>query len=506
MPHLLAAARLLSWCVVLTFLLPSIEVASGQRAPGGDFSATNMTTVRRLTLNQKGEGYRGIWYAARVPREEVPLRYSGGMGTFCAKHQPFAIYRPEVNKTFFCFGGAPSRNDVHLLHMVAFYDHATGEVSRPTIVLDKQTSDARDNPVISIDKEGFIWLFSSSYARSRPSYIHRSTRPYDIDQFELVTPVRQTKGRERVIDNFSYAQVLYQPEVGVSCFFTRYDDPVIRTSYFMSSSDGVNWEHYLPIGAIDRGHYQIGAVTDGKVATMMNYHPLASGIDGRSNLYYIESIDRGKTWRSASGEPVTVPMSSPRNRALVLNTEEQNRLVFLKDLKFDDQGNPLLLYVTSHHHHHGPAGDPREWALSRFVDGQWRHSTITTCDHNYDYGSLDVHTKPWRLVATTDPGPQPGYTGGEIVFWTSDDQGQTWQKERPITIGSRVNQNYPRLAIDAHPDFLAFWTDGNPLRVSPSQLYFCNAKGEVFRLPPRMEQDRAKPERIDMTLDSTVAR
>ncbi len=465
-----------------------------------------MTTVRRLTLNEKGEGYRGIWYAIRVPDEEVPYKYSGGMGTYCAKHQPFAIYRPEVNKTFFCFGGAPSRNDVHLLHMVSYYDHATGEVPRPTIVLDKQTSDAHDNPVMSVDSAGHIWLFSASHGAARPSFVHRSTRPYDIDEFELVTPVRQEHGRERVIDNFSYMQVLHQPEVGFSCFFTRYRAPVGRTSYFMASTDGVTWDNYQPLGAIDQGHYQIGAVTKGKVATMMNYHPNNKGIDGRTNLYYLESIDRGRTWRSAEGKPVVVPMTSSRNPALVHDYEQEGRLIFIKDLKFDDQGNPLLLYVTSSHFHHGTQGDPRTWTLSRFVDGQWNHSTITTSDHNYDYGSLDIRTKPWRLVAATDPGPQPGYTGGEIVFWTSDDEGQTWIKERPITAGSRVNQNYPRLAIDAHPDFLALWADGNPLRVSPSQLYFCNAKGEVFRLPARMETDRARPERVEMAREATAAR
>ena len=48
-------------------------------------------------------------------------------------------------------------------------DHA-----QPTILLDKQTSDAHDNPVLAVDDAGYIWIFSTSHGRSRPSFVHRS--------------------------------------------------------------------------------------------------------------------------------------------------------------------------------------------------------------------------------------------------------------------------------------------------------------------------------------------
>ena len=38
--------------------------------------------------------------------DEYAYKYSGGLGTYCAKHQPFAVHCPEVEKTFFCYGGA----------------------------------------------------------------------------------------------------------------------------------------------------------------------------------------------------------------------------------------------------------------------------------------------------------------------------------------------------------------------------------------------------------------
>jgi len=75
---------------------------------------------------------------------------------YCAKHKPFSVYCDKVKKTFFCYGGTTKTSNTHLMHMVSYYDHSTGMVPRPTILLDKGTSDAHDNPLISIDDEGYI--------------------------------------------------------------------------------------------------------------------------------------------------------------------------------------------------------------------------------------------------------------------------------------------------------------------------------------------------------------
>ena len=143
------------------------------------------------TLNQKANGYRGIWYMNQPSGDEYVYKYSGGLGTYCAKHKPFAIYCEAVNRTFFCYGGTTEDSNRKLLHMVSYFDHASGTVPRPTILLDKKTDDAHDNPVISMDNEGYLWVFSTSHGRSRPSFIHRSKRPYDIDEFELVEASRR---------------------------------------------------------------------------------------------------------------------------------------------------------------------------------------------------------------------------------------------------------------------------------------------------------------------------
>ena len=124
-----------------------------------------------LSALPKDDGYRGIWYSNQRQNVEYVYKYSGGLGTYCSSHNPFAIYRKEVNKTFFCYGGtrdsgAGAKKGRTLLHMVSYYDHATGTVPRPTILLDKKTDDAHDNPVISIDAMNFAVLARGAAATS----------------------------------------------------------------------------------------------------------------------------------------------------------------------------------------------------------------------------------------------------------------------------------------------------------------------------------------------------
>ena len=82
-----------------------------------------------------------------------------------------------------------------------------------------------------------------------------------------------------------------------------------------------------------------------------------------------------------------------------------------------------------------------------------------------------------------------------MVLWTSADQGATWTKVKQLTRDSRFNHTYARRPVHAHPDFYAFWTDGNPLEPSASRLYFTDRDGtQVWVLPETLENDFAQPE------------
>jgi len=77
------------------------------------------------------------------------------------------------------------------------------------------------------------------------------------------------------------------------------------------------------------------------------------------------------------------------------------------------------------------------------------------------------------------------------------DEGKNWKKVRNITKNSLRNHSYARRPLNAHPDFYAFWADGNADQFSESKLYFCNKKGDkVWVLPYDMTSEFAKPESV----------
>jgi len=447
-----------------------------------------------VTLNRKEDGYRGIWYMNQPSGDEYVYKYSGGLGTYCAKHQPFAVYRPEVHKTFFCYGGAPADNPRRLLHMVSYFDHVTGRVPRPTLLLDKRTTDAHDNPVISVDAAGYIWIFSTSHGTSRQSYIHRSKRPYDIDQFECIAATKLESGQPVSMTNFSYFQAWHVPKKGFQAFFTRYGYPAARTICHMSSPDGVHWSEWQRLAAIHEGHYQISAVASDRAGSAFNFHPKGKGLNWRSNLYYVETRDGGRTWQTAEGKPLALPLVEPRNPSLICDYQAQNLNVYLKDIQFDLDRHPVILFLTSRGYESGPKNDPRTWTTARWTGEEWILRPAMCSDNNYDMGSLYIEADGvWRIIAPTETGPQPFNPGGEVAMWRSLDQGATWAKIRQLTMSSQRNHTYVRRPVQAHPDFYALWADGHGRQPSESCLYFCNRDGDVRQLPRQMTGDSAAP-------------
>ncbi len=438
----------------------------------------------------KDDGYRGIWYFNQPTQDEFRYKYSGGFATYPQQHAPIAIYSKEANKTFFCYGGTVKGRQ-ELLHMVSYYDHATGMVPRPTILLNKQTEDAHDNPTISIDSAGHIWIFSSSHGTVRPSFIHRSRKPYSVDEFELVSTT-----------NFSYTQPWYFSGEGFLFLHTRYRGTTARDTrsgralFFMTSPDGVRWTPPTEVAFIHLGSYQISWPWKNKLGTAFDVHPPPLGLNERTNLYYMETADFGRTWKSVDGRSIELPLKDEKNPALVRDYRSEKLLVYLKDLNYDAAGRPVIVYLTSRGYEPGPKSGPRTLMAARWTGRQWQFSKLGETDHNYDHGSLYIEPGRWRFIGPTGAGPQPHGTGGEVEEWTSADEGATWKRTRALTSGSRFNHTYVRRPLNAHPDFYAFWADGDALAESESRIYFANSRGEVFRLPAVMRADYERPERV----------
>lgn len=437
--------------------------------------------------NSTVDGYRGIWFTIRQGHEYGD-KYSGGLGTYTMKHIPLAVYAPEVNKTFFVYGGAPQDGELYLQCMVGCYDHNTGLLQKPRVVYDKGQNgvlDPHDDPTIQIDKDGHIWVFVAGRSTKRHGIRLRSTKPYDITSFAYVNE-----------DFMAYPQIFYDNDKGFFLFFTRYDG--VRQIFYRTSKDGVRWSDYTKIASIKEGdekksgHYQISNMYGTKLCTAFNRH-INGNVDTRTSIYFVQSEDWGQTWTTIDGQPVELPITERFDKTLVRDYQSAGRNCYIKDVNFDSEGNPVILYLTSDNHIAGPEGGVRQWHTLHWNGKEWIESQFTTSTHCYDSGSIYTDGKEWTILIPSDPGPQYWGTGGEIVRWVSRNEGKSWKKDEVLTHDSARNHGYVRRPQDAHDGFYGFWADGNPDKVSPSRLYFCTKDGKVYMMPYEMNDEWCAP-------------
>jgi hypothetical protein len=211
----------------------------------------------------------------------------------------------------------------------------------------------------------------------------------------------------------------------------------------------------------------------------------------------LQSDDLGKTWQTIDGKPVQIPLTDVENDAIIRNYEKEGKEVYLSDLDFDSDGNPVILVIVSGNPDPGPDAGLKNWfVISRKV-GTWNFNKVCESTHNFDRGSIHIEGSEWKVIGPTEQGPQLYGTGGEVALWISRNGGVEWQKVTNVTIHSINNNSFVRHPLNAQKDFFALWTDGNANELSKSYIYFTNEKcDKVWMLPYDMKEDFRKPVRI----------
>lgn len=432
--------------------------------------------------NPKIDGYKGIWYSSG-PNTKYGYRFSGGVSTFGSRHRPIAIYSPKARKTFFVYGGTTNAEEQHLLIMISYFDHRSHMVPKPVIVYDKMgVKEPYDNASLSIDDEGILWVFVSGYLRTRPGMIFRSTKPYSIDAFEMVREIEMISPQPWWIGSEGFLMFYSKLSKGLELWCA-------------SGTDGKSWADEQRLASMG-GSMQISDVCQGRIVTVFNYFPKGD-IDRQTNLYFLQSDDMGKTWKTVDGKPVRIPLVDVENDAMIRNYEKDGKEVYLSDMDFDSEGNPVILVIISGNPYPGPGTGLKDWFVISRKDGEWVFNKVCESTHNFDRGSIHVEGSDWKVIGPTEPGPQKFGTGGEIALWISRNRGAEWQKVTDVTINSINNNSFVRHPLNAQKDFFALWTDGNANELSKSYIYFTNEKcDKVWMLPYDMKEDFRKPVRI----------
>ena len=147
--------------------------------------------------------------------------------------------------------------------------------------------------------------------------------------------------------------------MGFLFLHTRYESGR-RFLHWMTSPDGREWSEPHRLARAAMGHYQISWRHGQTVGTAFNVHPEPVGLNARTNLYYIQTDDGGRLVAAPpTASPAELPVTAFDHPALVHDYETEGLLVYLKDLQFDEQGRPVILYLTSKGYDSGPANGPR---------------------------------------------------------------------------------------------------------------------------------------------------
>ena len=292
------------------------------------------------TRKPKDDGYRGIWFTLGQYSDKPYAKrfwdygdkYSGGLGTYTAKHVPIAVYAPEVKKTFFCYGGA-KEGKRYLYNMISYYDHEKDRVPRPTIIHDKKgVDDPHEDSSMTIDETGHIWVYVAGRGGRRPGFVYRSMKPHDIEHFERISS-----------DEICYPQPFAVAGAGILELFTKYTG--VRELYWnFRKPDGSRGKDQKLAGM--GGQYQTSFQRGKRIVTAFNRHPGGS-CDKRTDLYYLETRNLGKSWQTIDGTTISPPLVNPKNPALIKAYSDENRLVYLNSVTLDNDGNPVILVVTS---------------------------------------------------------------------------------------------------------------------------------------------------------------
>lgn len=422
-----------------------------------------------------GDGYKGIWFSLNQIHNGLD-KYSGGLGTFTAKHIPLAVYSDKVNKTFFVYGGVSDSTSRELMCMVGEFDHNTNLLRKPKRVYCKHNvNDPHDNPTIMIDDDGFIYIYISGRSKVRKGIKLKSDKPYSIsDGFTIIEK-----------SEFTYPQI-WNTDFGVVHLFTRYNG--IRLLY-CEYKDSVYELVNIKNGNMYSGHYQVSNYSNGKLGTFFNYH-INGNCDKRTNLYFIETID-GYNWHDICGNNLKLPITG--NSPIVKDYQKLKKNVYLKDMKYY-HNKPMCLYIISNGFESGSINEPYEWMVAKWNGDGWETVKLLNADHNYDQGSIIIFDDIIYLVIPVGNSPQAYAGGGEVMVYKFINNKAVLCKQ--TTKNSIYNNNYVRYVLHGKPPFNYFWSNGNPFKFSKCELFFGDLDGNAWKMPYNMNKEFNKPIKV----------
>ncbi|GAM73848.1 hypothetical protein JCM19241_5044 [Vibrio ishigakensis] len=315
------------------------------------------------------------WYEIPQYYAGVP-KYSGAFGTYTYKHIPVAVYKND--KSYQVFSDNLDGN----LKIYLRVDN-----SQPILIhTEYGYIDPHINASLNIDFDDNIWIYISARNNTVKGRIYKGNTKNL--HFELVGET-----------DAAYPQ-LHVSKGGLYELYSKYKFSsskfIEREIWFRDKNRNYN--------VVKGGHYQISTLHNGTLYTVYNNHPRGRS-DERENLYGIKLTPEGQ-WHSFEDNKINIPALPDDNRLLLYNSSKSNKLVFLKDIIFDAEGNLRVLFIES------DSQDPTigkrklmEWTQNGVIE-------VSSSGHNYNSATYIKGLDDLYLLNVTEG--EPNYTGGKL--------------------------------------------------------------------------------------------
>ena len=323
-------------------------------------------------------------------------------------------------------------------HRILYYDHDTKTWSSSVKIADCIEDDLHENPAMTIDNDGYIYVFYNDHDNMR---MKKSSNPEDITSWDSAIDPTDGYGTypKTFVDSSNTIYLLHMHHIGNS------PDTLVLTK---STDGGSTWSTEDLIIDLDNDYaYVFKALIDSNDVIHLAFSIYDTSQSRRRDIFYMKSADGGNSWQKADGTSISIPAKEGDADKAYTGSNAFNQGF---DLVLDSNNYPIMAY-----------SDAKVYGIVRWTGSSWEsHSLGVSTDDEFNNIRLqvinDTTYRAWLFTDASIPG-----RGGELQVWESTDNGVHWTKIRDVTKNSALLHRGVLIPADYTQEVEAIWNYGN---------------------------------------------